>query len=89
MTECLVGLAGVATTAGRPRLAAQLFGAAEARSEALGAPISPSNRPEYEYFEASARTGLGEVEFAAAWAEGQAMSIERAIAHTLGGPVPA
>ena len=89
VSECLVGLAGVATTAGRPRPAARLFGAAEARSEAIGAPISPSNRPEYEHFVAAARTGLGEGEFATAWAEGRAMGIEQAIAYALGEAVPA
>jgi predicted ATPase/DNA-binding CsgD family transcriptional regulator len=89
VTDCLVGLAGVATTAGRPRLAARLFGAAEARSEALSAPISPSNRPEYEGLVAAARTGLPEGEFAAAWAAGRAMSPERAVEEALMAPEPA
>jgi predicted ATPase/DNA-binding CsgD family transcriptional regulator len=89
VNDCLVGLAGVATTAGRPRLAAHLFGAAEARSEALNAPIAPSNRPEYEGFVISARTGLPAAEFAAAWAEGRAMSLERAIEEALMAAEPA
>ena len=86
VAECLVGLAGVAATAGRPRLAAQLFGAAEARSEAISARMSPSNRPEYEGFVASARAGLRDAEFAAAWAEGRAMSLEQAVAYALTEP---
>jgi hypothetical protein len=44
----------------------------------------PVDKDDYERDVALARAQLGEEAFAAAWAEGQAMSLEEAIAYALG-----
>jgi non-specific serine/threonine protein kinase len=80
VAECLVGLAGVAAVEGRAETAARLFGAGEAALQARGTHLSPSNRADYERNVAAARVQMGEEAFAAAWAKGQAMSLEQAIA---------
>jgi predicted ATPase/DNA-binding XRE family transcriptional regulator len=80
IAECLAGLAGVAAAAGQPERAARLFGATEARLEAIGARISPSNRSDYGRNVAAVRRDLGDEAFAAAWARGRAMTTEQAVA---------
>ncbi len=81
---CLERLAGVSATEGRPTEGAQLFGAAEALREAMGAPLAPVEQDEYDRSVAAAREALGEEAFEAAWAEGRAMTMEEAIAYALG-----
>ena len=67
--------------------AARLFGAAEALRETLGAPLFPSHLNHYQQGVAAARAQLDDKTFAAAWAEGRAMTLEQAIAYALdGGP---
>jgi tetratricopeptide (TPR) repeat protein len=68
------------------RRAARLLGAAEALREAIGAP--PPRREDEEYRRAVswAREVLEAGAFAAAWAEGQAMTFEDAVAYALSGP---
>jgi hypothetical protein len=66
--------------------AARLHGAAEALRETIGVPLSPSERALDEVTMLTAvRAALGEETFTAAWAEGRAMSMERAIAYALEG----
>jgi hypothetical protein len=57
--------------------------------EALGAPRYGHQRAIRSRVLASVRAALGEEAFAAAWAEGEAMTRERAIAYALEGPPPA
>jgi predicted ATPase/DNA-binding SARP family transcriptional activator len=60
--------------------AARLFGAAEARREAIGTPIPP----QWQRYCAGIITEMraaSETEFTIAWAEGRAMSLEAAIAY--------
>ncbi len=81
--NALLGLAGVAAAGGQARRAAQLLGAAEARLEA-GA--SYWNAAESLYIGrtiASAEAQLGEIAFAAARAEGRAMTFEQAADYAL------
>ncbi|MFQ5794233.1 MAG: tetratricopeptide repeat protein [Candidatus Bipolaricaulia bacterium] len=82
---CLEGLAGVACANGRPERAARLFGAAEALHEAIGFPLPSIDRTlmDYDRNVSAVRAELGEEAFAIAWAEGQAMPLEQAIAHAL------
>jgi tetratricopeptide (TPR) repeat protein len=80
---CLEGLAGVALTAGDPERAARLFGAAGVLRPGLAADMWPADRADYEQTLAAAREALGEAAFTAAWAEGQALSLEEAIAAAL------
>jgi hypothetical protein len=61
----------------------QLCGAAAALREALGAPLAPNRREEWERELGAARAALGEAAFAAAWAEGQALPLEDAITLAL------
>jgi ATP/maltotriose-dependent transcriptional regulator MalT len=59
--------------------AAQLWGAAEALRDTTSLPIVPADRADYEFSVAVARKLLGEESFAAAWAEGRAMSPVQAL----------
>ena len=79
IAESLEALAGVAQVWAEPGEAARLFGVAEALREAMGAPLPPSDRKEYDRDEAAVRTALGEEASATAWAEGRAMTLEQAI----------
>ncbi len=63
--------------------AARIFGAVEALRETLGAPLFPAYRAHYQRGLAVARSQLDDAGFAAAWAEGRAMSLERAIVYAL------
>jgi hypothetical protein len=85
--ECLEGLALVLAEQGqRPagaRRAARLLGAAEATRRALGAPRPPIERAEQEATVLAARAALDEAAFATAWAEGEALSLEEAVAEAL------
>jgi len=85
IASCLEGLAGVVAAEGKPTWATRLWGAAEALREAIGAPIPPVERANYEQAVAVAHAKLGEQAFAAAWAEGRTMTLEQALAAQ--GPV--
>jgi DNA-binding CsgD family transcriptional regulator len=76
----LEGLAGVVVVQAEPVWAARLWGAAEALRETIGAPIPPIERAAYERMTGVARAHLGEKAFAAAWAEGQLLTPEQALA---------
>lgn len=60
--------------------AARLWGAAGALREALGTPLPPVARADYERAVAAARTTSGERAFAVAWAQGRSMTPEQALA---------
>jgi tetratricopeptide (TPR) repeat protein len=83
---CLAGLAGIAAASGRPERAARLFGAAEALRESLGVPLPPVNRADYDRDVAATRAQLDAATFAAAWAEGQTMTLDDAVAYALVSP---
>ena len=76
------GLAAIAS-ATEPRRSARLFGAAAARRDEVGAfsePVIPSQR---DRAIDTIRTHLDERDFAEAWSEGRAMTLEQAIAYAL------
>jgi DNA-binding NarL/FixJ family response regulator len=75
---CLEGWADMVAAQGEPAWAARLWGAAEGLRETIGTPLPPVYRADYEHSVAAARTQLGEKTFAAAWAEGRAMTPEQA-----------
>lgn len=87
----LLGLAGVASEQLRPDRAARVWGAAEALREAIGLRFSPSDRSHlnYENRLTAARSLIGDEAFAAAWAEGRAMSLEEAFEYVLAAEEPA
>jgi predicted ATPase/DNA-binding XRE family transcriptional regulator len=80
---CLAGLAGVAALNEEPERAAWLWGAAEALRQSIGARIAPAARATHERLKADVRKHLGEAMFNAKWAEGQAASLEEAIAEAM------
>jgi predicted ATPase/DNA-binding SARP family transcriptional activator len=84
IAEALEGLAAVAGREGQPDQAACLLGAAAALREAIGAPLPPVDRADYERHLAAVRAALGEAAFASAWTEGRTMSLEQLIAAAEG-----
>jgi non-specific serine/threonine protein kinase len=84
----LVLVAHVATKAGHHTRAARLLGAADVQQRASG--MVPLNiaRAVHDETIAAARSGLGEDAYAAAWAEGRAMTLEQAVAYALEEPAP-
>jgi predicted ATPase len=76
----LAGMAEVAKVQKKPQRAGQLFGAAVQFEELTTYGRPPSERIDYERFVAAARSQLADPTFAAAWAEGQAMTLEQAVA---------
>jgi tetratricopeptide (TPR) repeat protein len=63
----------------QPRQAAQLAGAADALIEASGVPLQPDMQADHACSVAAMRAALGEEAFATAWAEGRALSLDRAL----------
>ena len=47
--------------------------------------MTPADRADHDRDVATVRAALGEAAFAAAWAQGRAMTMEQAIAEALGG----
>ena len=83
---CLAGLAAAAEADGQPERAARLLGAADPHLTAEAAPLHPPDAAERAGTRARVRRRLGEAAFAAAWAEGRAMSPEQAVAYALAAP---
>jgi ATP/maltotriose-dependent transcriptional regulator MalT len=81
---CLEDVAGVAMVQGDPLHSALLMGAAEGLRTAIGARLLAFDRVRYERTVAAVRAALDTVAFAAAWAAGQALPLEQAIAEALG-----
>lgn len=80
LAESLEGLAGVAAAQSE---AARIGGAAAAIRTAIGAPLPQADRARYQQALDSARTQIDATTFAAAWAAGQALTLEQAIADAL------
>ena len=81
--NALMGMAGVAAASGQARRAAWLLGAAEARLEAGASYWNAAESLHIGRTRASAVAQLGEVAFAAALAEGRAMTFEQAADYAL------
>jgi predicted ATPase/class 3 adenylate cyclase len=77
------GLAGVLGTQGRAAHAARLLGAVASYRTVFGLSLSTIDRATYERDVAAIRAQL-DAAFDAAWAAGQALSLEQAIAEALG-----
>ncbi len=85
INEVLSWLARVEQAEGRVDRAARLVGAAEMLRKNQGTTMAPADRPEYEHCIKLLHSQLPEEAFATAWQEGQAMSLEEAIAYALEG----
>jgi predicted ATPase/DNA-binding CsgD family transcriptional regulator/tRNA A-37 threonylcarbamoyl transferase component Bud32 len=75
----LEGLAAVVAMQGEPMWATQLWGAASALRDTIGAPIPPIERADYEEATAAVRIHLGEKAYAAAWSQGRMMTPEQVL----------
>ncbi len=82
IASSLRGLGSTAAATRQYRRAARLWGAADALREAIGAP-PPRHAERARQALAATRRGLGEVDFAAAWAAGRALSLSQAVAEAL------
>jgi predicted ATPase/DNA-binding CsgD family transcriptional regulator len=76
----LQGIGVTLAAQGRLAEAARLWGAAEALCAALEAPLPPDERAFVARARAAVRAELGEEAFTVAWAEGQVMTLEQALA---------
>lgn len=76
----LEGLAEVAVESGRAERAARLFGAANALRKRIAAPLDQVRRQEQQPFQDRLRAALGPDARARAWAEGEALTWEQAVA---------
>ncbi len=83
---CLIGLGGVSIKQGQLRRACQLLGAVEALVEAIGQALEPPESIDYAENVATLRSQLAADVFAAAWAEGRALSLEQLLADVLAQP---
>ncbi len=82
-TSELEVLGFLAVAQGRTEEAARILGAAEALREAIGAPLSPSERAVYDYERQMSilRASLSPEVLGQAWADGRAMTLEQAIEY--------
>ncbi|MGE5222044.1 MAG: ATP-binding protein, partial [Omnitrophica WOR_2 bacterium] len=80
---CLERLAEIALAQEKVEKAVRLFGAAGALRLSIGSVIDPVDQPEYESKRLSMLEKLGEQRFAAAWDEGEALTMEEAVAYAL------
>jgi predicted ATPase/class 3 adenylate cyclase/Tfp pilus assembly protein PilF len=83
LVQCLEGLAGVACAQRDYEKGVRLFGAAEGLRETLAVHRAPSDQADHDQRVTSARAALGDAVFAAALAEGRAMTLEQAIEYAL------
>ncbi|HEY7118703.1 MAG TPA: LuxR C-terminal-related transcriptional regulator, partial [Tepidisphaeraceae bacterium] len=79
----LEDIGDVAGRVGMPEVAARLYGVAHEERERYGRPIPPVFREEVERDMTVARRALGDAAFAAAWADGRALPLDKAVAEAL------
>jgi predicted ATPase/transcriptional regulator with XRE-family HTH domain/Tfp pilus assembly protein PilF len=84
IVESLEGFARLAGEQGQGRQAARLWGVAAAHRQAIGAPRPPPEQLDCEKDIEPLRAALGEETFVAAWASGQALTLEEAVALAFG-----
>ncbi|GHO99295.1 transcriptional regulator [Reticulibacter mediterranei] len=72
-------LAPLRAVQGDPAQAARLWGLAEALREALGAPLPPVERTDYDAAVAAVRHQLGEQVFVSTWQEGRLLPVDQAL----------
>jgi non-specific serine/threonine protein kinase len=79
----LQAMAAVAAARGQGERTARLLGAANAQLKAVGARVEPALWDPHERNVSAVRAALGKEAFAAAWAEGRAISLDQAIDEAL------
>lgn len=83
LAEWLAAAARLELNRRRPEQAARLFGAAEALTEAVGAPLVVPPPRQYRHVVTLLRSELGANAFAAAWTAGRALAPADAVAEAL------
>ena len=83
MVLCLEMFATLAGVGGEIERAARLWGASQAVRDALGTPAQPHQAVADEAEKQRARTQIGDIAWAAAWEQGQVMTLEHAVAYAL------
>jgi len=83
IAACFEQMAIAAAAQGNFERSTRLFGAEEALREAIAVPLTPIERAEHDHAITATRSELGAKAFAAAWAEGRAMTLEQAIDYAL------
>jgi len=86
---CLAGLGRVAVAQGQAKHATRLLGATAVLFEIFDPAMDPIDRADYEHSISAARADLDAATFAAAWAQGRAMTLEQAIVYALNATSPA
>ncbi|HET9587605.1 MAG TPA: tetratricopeptide repeat protein [Anaerolineales bacterium] len=86
IAECITGLASLSVKQGKLQIGARILGAAEALLGASGAAWWPADRVEVENTRAILQSELTKDEFTAAWAEGQQMTLDQAVAFVSNDP---
>ncbi len=81
VTESLEALAGLAVANERCTEGARLLGAASMLRDQMGLAQWPAQMADYDAGVTDARKALGEDAFAAAWAEGAALTMDEAVAY--------
>jgi predicted ATPase/class 3 adenylate cyclase len=82
-SEGLAGVHGIQSDAER---AARILGAADAFRKAVNSPVQTGDLADYERFVAGARAAMDAEAFEKAWAQGQLMALDQAIALARGEP---
>jgi non-specific serine/threonine protein kinase len=80
-SDCLAGLSEIACHKGRFERAARLFAAEHLLRETLGLRRLPFDQAAYDHCFTATRAALESSAFAAAWAEGRAMTLDLAIEY--------
>jgi hypothetical protein len=83
LSQCLIALAGIASTEKRFGRAAQLLGAGEAEVEARRVPLENFDQIELKRLTAVLREELGDTKFEALASQGRLMTMEQAVAYAL------
>ena len=83
VAACVAALATLAVTQGQSALAARLSGLTAVLLKQAGATaVHPTDRPHHEHAVAAARAALGADAFTASWTEGDALTVDAALALT-------
>lgn len=80
---CLERMADIALAQGQAEKAARFVGAGAALRASISSVIDPADQPEYDRRISSLRAELGQERFTAAWDEGQAFTLEQAVAFAI------
>jgi predicted ATPase/DNA-binding CsgD family transcriptional regulator len=83
LAQILAFLGGPLAQLGQPQKAARLLAASDLHCAELGGPQDPVDQAQIDRYVAETCRLLGEETFAAAWAEGQAMTLDQALTYAL------